>query len=328
ESSKISLGTSTGPGGMAYDPAHLNIYVENDGTSTISVIDDTTDALSTTVTSNTVTITTMSGGGCRHTIWYYHAAYVLVSPVDAFNRPGQVVAAVSTTNQAVTYLIAGQDPFYAVFDPSNNNKYYDNSNELNFRISIITPTLGISSFAMNSGASNPGILAYDAANTCIYDANSGSGTLDIITTSTNTFTSVALGDSAGSITYDPTDQNMYVGTKSIGTPHVLVFPPSGCTNVASNTIDIGSNGSAICEFVPSTAVNQEWIYAVNCPVWNTGTAEDFVALLSDMDFTMTTADPISITLSGASICGVVHLTFTSVPLFGGAIQITTKPTPT
>jgi len=336
----ISVAPNTGPGNIVYDSYNQNLYVENELSSTVCVI-HLTPTTGTLLTSFAVTMS----GGWSHPMWYDIAgtdslghltldgsnAHVFISPIDAFNRIGQVIDVISTNSMTVvSQLISGQDPFYAVYDPANNNMYFDNSNNNPHSVSAITPTLTISSFSVGAEPSNPGILAYDAKNGFIYDANSGSGDVAVIDpANTSTLpTLLHLGDIAGSVAYNLVDGNMYFGTKSFTTPHVLIYNSPAVTTGSTllATINIGGNGSSECAFVTNPMYPQ-WVYVVNCAVWYPGPTQNFVAVLSDADFTTSTSDSIALSMGNTVGCGIVHVTFTSVPTWSGTVKITTDPNP-
>ena len=216
------------PGFIAYDPIHHTMYVSSLSGNTVSVINTTTNS----VTGNPIPLppsgVTRLGGNVTlfnglFGITYdpiHHTMYV------ANIEPNTVSVINTTTNSVIGNAIpAGKQPQIAAYDPIHKTMYMTNIGPTGCTLHVgCVPPVGRPSYVtvINSITNNvirnipvgldPFGIAYDPIYHTMYVANSGSNTVSIINTTTNSVIGnpVTGDNNATGIAYDPIHHRMYM----------------------------------------------------------------------------------------------------------------------
>jgi YVTN family beta-propeller protein len=139
------------------------------------------------------------------------------------------------------------EPFGIAFDPTNNNVYVANY-ESN-TVSVIDSRSNRITHAI-SVVRNPNQVAYDPANQEIYVSNSGSTTVSAISSTDNkvvaTITTDPVTPLTGEygpfwLTFNPTNNEMYVTNYNFPSPSDTIVAINSTTNTVAATISVGQN---------------------------------------------------------------------------------------
>ncbi|QSO54259.1 putative Ig domain-containing protein [Alicyclobacillus curvatus] len=217
--STIPVGTQ--PYGVAYDATNGDVYVANEGSGTVSVINGST---------NTVKSTITVGSGAADVAYDAANGDVYV----ANSTSGTVSVINGSTNTVTSTIPVGTQPYGVAYDAGNGDVYITNSNSNT--VSVIDGSTNTVKSTIPVGTRPYGV-AYDTANGDVYVVNSTSGTVSVIDGSTNTVTStITVGSGATDVAYDAGNGDVYVANSNSGTVSVI----SGSTNTVTNTITVGS----------------------------------------------------------------------------------------
>lgn len=265
----VAIGTS--PEGIAFDPSNGNMYVANTDSSSVSVISS----------SNNTVIKTVHVGSFPSKITYASSngnMYV----VNMNSNNVSVIA--SSNNSVLTSINVGTTPVGITYDPSNENMYVANQGSNN--ISVISTATNKVTNTMNLSAS-PNDVAYDANNSYlyvpvysevyvystngsyvtgvfvgtnpqsaiynhyngnVYVLNSGSNSVSIISSSSDTvIKTVNVGTSPQGMGYDSENANIYVTNQAsknvsvINTGNQVKFTESGLSSGSTWYVNL-SNG--------------------------------------------------------------------------------------
>lgn len=163
------------PYGIAYNTANNNMYVANVGSSTVSVISDTSDSV----------IATILVGRAPISIAYsppnnkLYVTNLLSDDVYVIN---------GATNKVIKNIPVGDTPFGIAFSPSNNNVYVVNNGDdtisvINTSTDSVIGTILLDSLLPPPSNVSPVFLTYDRTNVGIYVG--GIPQVSIVNTATN-----------------------------------------------------------------------------------------------------------------------------------------------
>ena len=233
---------------VAYDPSNGYVYVTNQGSNSVSVINGTT---------NSVIKTVSVGSGPQGVAYDPSNGYVYVT-----NLGSNSVSVINGANNSVIKTVSvGSYPAGVAFDSSNGYVYVAicGSNS----VSVINGTTN-SVIKTISVGSEPDAVAYDPSNDYVYVANYGSGTISIISTSSAssnkyavTFTESGLpSGTSWSLTFNGIMQSSTTSTITFSEPNgsysYTVGSVSGYTSsTSSGSLTVsGSNISKTITFTP------------------------------------------------------------------------------
>ncbi|MGW7575736.1 IPT/TIG domain-containing protein [Streptomyces sp. NPDC054765] len=211
----------TGPIGVAITPNGSFAYVANNGSSTVSVIDTTTNLV-------TATVTGLNG-----------PIGVAITPDGNFayvsNGSGSTVSVIDTsTNLIVGSPIAvGANPFEIAITPDGAFAYV--ANHGSGTVSVIDTGTNLSIATITVGTSPNGV-AVSPDGLTVYVTNSGSGTVSVIDTGTNLVTAtVSVGSTPIGVAFTPDGNFAYVANNGSSTVSVIdttTGPPSVVTTIS------------------------------------------------------------------------------------------------
>ncbi len=235
---QTTLTVGKSPDGFAYNPYNDQIYVANEGASSVYALNASTDALLFTISvkshpgplvydpanhdvyvanygTSSVSIippadtapTTISVGSTPDALLYNTLnTEVLVSVYGT----SQVVALNSSTN-AVTHIKGFDLPLAMTFDTATKTVYVQNSNN---SVAEISKANKVVEWIGTDGACDwstdfPTLLAYDPATKTVWASECGSNVVDILN-KTSYIRNVPVLSGAESLLYDPANQEMYL----------------------------------------------------------------------------------------------------------------------
>jgi YVTN family beta-propeller protein len=208
---------------LVYDPSDQSIYVADLATSSVTVINTTTNAVTRTI----------PVGANPDGIAYdpaTDAVYVANSGSDNVSVIPTGASTVSTT----IGLAAGAGPSGVAYDPGNSEVYVAEGG-LNLLVGI-DGTLNFVSSTTPTG-SDPQDVAASPANGLVYVANEASRNLSVVDSASNTVVdNITLPSYPMRLTYDPVTSDILTA-ESFGTSVVFVTPGD---QVAA-TVQVGSN---------------------------------------------------------------------------------------
>jgi YVTN family beta-propeller protein/VCBS repeat-containing protein len=181
-SSPTTVGTS--PTGVAVSPDGSYTYLANQGSGTVSVIDNNTGAVV-----STITVGTSPTG-------------VAISPdgskVYVTNSGSGTVSVINTsTNKVKSTVKVGLNPTGVAVSPDSSTVYV--ANRTSGTVSVIITSTNTVASTISVGSSPSGV-AVSPDGGKVYVTNSGSGTVSVIDAATRTVTStVAVGSSPNSV---------------------------------------------------------------------------------------------------------------------------------
>lgn len=232
------VGTGKTPSALAYDAQNNNIYVANQGSNSVTVINGST---------NRVIDTLNVGRG--PTALAFDSVNGNMYVANAFSHNLSVIN--STTENISDTIPVGTFPDGISVDPLNNMIYVANRNAST--VSIINGTSGNDFLTIASGK-YPSAVAFDPQNRYMYVTNFGSNSTSIInTTSDRIVGSFKVGTGPQGITYDPYNHHLYVANfvsttlsvigKSFGI-YPIKFNETGLSGGSSWTVNL-SDGQSI-----------------------------------------------------------------------------------
>ena len=217
----VNTGSGLNPIGAAFDSANGNIYVTNDASGNVSVINPITNKV----------VSTVSVGSSP-----YGAAFdSLNGYIYVANNVSNSVSVINgATNSVISTVSVGSSPYGVAFDSSNGNIYVTNGGSST--VSVINGSTNTVKSTISVGPSPYGV-AFDSANGYIYVTNTGSSSVSVINGSTNSVIStVSVGSSPYGATFDSSNGNIYVTNGGSNSVSVI----NGATNTVVSTITIGS----------------------------------------------------------------------------------------
>lgn len=241
-----SVTVGTRPIGVAYDSVKSEIFIVNQGSSSVSVIDDST---------NTVVATVAVGSSPSAAVYDSGKGEVFVA-----NLVSNSVSVINdSTNTVVTTISVGYNPLALAYDSGKGEIFVANSNS--HTVSVINDTSNSVVATVPFSGSNPNGLAYDSgANEVFVSLLSASASqVGVISDASNTVVAtVNVGSSPAGLAYDGRQGEIWVADS--GTNLVSVISDSNNTAWTSITVGKGPESlaydpSAGYLFEPSTGVS-------------------------------------------------------------------------
>ena len=214
------------PYGVGLDPSGHTAYVANYGSNSVSVIDTTT---------NTLTTTIPTGGGPFE---------VGVDPVTHHAYIGNfnagTVSVIDTTTDTLTATIpVGSSPSGVGVDPSTHTAYVANRSSNSVSVIDTTTNTLTTTIPIGSGAYE---VAVDPTTHSAYVTNKDANMVSVIDTTTNTLTTtIPTPGGPWGVAVDTTTQSAYV--TNIGGNSVSVIDTT--TNTVTTTIPVGSGPQGV-----------------------------------------------------------------------------------
>ena len=224
QSVTASVAAGTSPIAVAINPVTNKIYVANEGSSDVTVIDGAT---------NTVVATVMAG-----TTPFAVAINPVTNKIYVANRGSDNVTVIDgATNTVVTTVVAGTSPRAVAINPVTNKIYVANQDSAN--VTVINGANNTVVTTVASGSS-PTAVAVNPVTNKIYVANFISNNVTVIDGATNTITTVAVGTGPRAIAINPVTNKIYVTNGNNNNVTVI----DGATNSVT-TVGVGINPRAI-----------------------------------------------------------------------------------
>jgi YVTN family beta-propeller protein len=261
-----TITVGTGPYGAIFNPITGHVYTADIASSTVSVIDTTSNNVLTTIHlpnnytprelaldtkrnyiytanifSNTLSVIDAATNNVIDTVQSSGSIVdgVTYDPVNdhiyAVNAGSGTVSVIDgATRGVIDTVTVGGDPKQGVFDPSNGLTYIPNRGS--GTISVINGA-SRTVVATVTNVPNPVFLTYDSANGNIYAANHDTKFVSVIDTSTNSVTkTITVGPDPTGVGFDADNGVIYVGNQ--GSNYVSLI--DGSSNQVTGTITVGS----------------------------------------------------------------------------------------
>ena len=215
-----------------YNPLTRDMYVTNNGSRNVSIIDSSTNRV----------VGSIPAGVSPAFVAYdpsagllYVANYGLQCNASSW---GSLTVVNASTNAVVTELTAGHNPAYVLYDPANGDLYV--ADFCSTQVSVVD---GRTSHLIGQVAVglNPVALAYDPSNQYVYSMNvnfpGSRGSVSVINGTTQAVVeTIEVGDHPESMTFDPVNEHLYVG--NLDSDSVTVIDCA--TNQVVATVAVGS----------------------------------------------------------------------------------------
>ena len=215
-----------GPAGVGVDPSTHTVYVADNSSNNVSVIDGTT---------NTVTTTVAVGNGPSPVgvAATSHTVYVA-------NPPNNTVSVIDGATNTVTNTVAvGSHPIGLGVDPTTHLVYAANFQSNNVSVIDGATNTVTTTVAVGTGPVGVGV---DPTTHTVYVANNTGNNVSVIDEASNTVTAtVAVGSGPFAVGVDPTSHTAYVGNNIGNTVSVI----DGGSNTVTATVAVGSGPSAV-----------------------------------------------------------------------------------
>ncbi|TAN19863.1 MAG: YncE family protein [Actinomycetota bacterium] len=262
------------PFGVAYDSANNDIYVANEYSSDVSVIDGST---------NTV-IATVPVGGPR-AVAYDSANHDIYVTNEIFNNISVIDG---STNTVIATVPVGDNPYAVTYDSANNDIYV--ANEYSSDVSIIDGSTNTVIATVPVGRYPDGV-AYDSANNDIYVTNKIFNDILIISGSTNTvIAAIPIGFATVGVAYDSANNDIYVAI--LGLNYVSVI--NGSINTVIATVAVGNGPTGVAY---DSANNDVYVS-------NSGSG-DVSVINSQVDNDLAITAPTNLTVNATSSSGAI-----------------------
>ncbi|MGP6294484.1 YncE family protein, partial [Caldiplasma sukawensis] len=269
------------PFDATFDSSTGNVYAINYHSNTVSVINDTTNKVISTISvgtnpeeaafdSSTGNVYVTNFGSSSVSVINDTTNKVIstisvgTNPVgvafDSFdsdiyvaNLNSNTVSVINgCTNTVISTISVGKTPFGVAFDLFNGNLYVTNENANT--VSVINGYANTVISTISVGA-NPDGITFDSSNGYIYVDNYNSNTVSVINPATNTVIStISVGSVPNGIDFASSNGYIYVSNSGSNTVSVI----NGSTNTVISTISVGANPVGIT-FDSSNG----YIYVVN-----------------------------------------------------------------
>jgi YVTN family beta-propeller protein len=247
------------PAGLVYDPASNQVFVANEGSSSVSVI------------SGTTVVKTLKVGKTPETVLYDPKTTLLYSVNSGSNN----VSVINGSTDKVVGTITGFATFstFSVYDPTNGAVYlFSSTFSLTTSIMYRLPTASPWTFTSIKLGAYSVDATYDPATTDIVVSNLESGNLSIVNSSTNKVKTVTLttGFLPAASVYNSANKDVYVVDEGMFTPHtksgnVTVL---GSANTIVKTVSVGGGTPVSIVLDP----NNHDVYVVNVTLPSKGSS--------------------------------------------------------
>ena len=195
-------------------PSNGYIYVANELSDTVSVINGTTVIANITVGIDPVGVAYDPSNG------YIYVTNAWSGTVSVIN---------GATNTVIANITVGIDPVGVAYDPSNGYIYITNYGSST--VSVINGTTVIANIPVNIVIANrtfgirPAGVAYDPSNGYIYVTDSGWDTVSVIN-GTTVIANITVGIQPVGVAYDPSNGYLYVTNFYSGTVSIISTTPA------------------------------------------------------------------------------------------------------
>ena len=201
-------------------------YITNSNSNNVSVIDTTTNNVTTTVD-----------------VGQFPSGVAVISDgtkVYVANSNSNNVSVIDTTTNNVTATVdVGQFPFGVAVTPDGTKVYVANSNSNN--VSVIDTATNNVTATVDIGSSPRGVAVIPNG-TKVYVANSNSNSVSVINTSTNTvIATVDVGTNPSGVGVTSDGTKVYVANSNSNSVSVI----NTSTNTVIATVDVGTNPSGV-----------------------------------------------------------------------------------
>jgi len=240
---EIPVGTT--PVGLVGTPDGTHLYVANKGAGTVSVIDTGSNAV----------IATIPVGGGAGSAPSYLAINSTGTNAFSVNTGANNVSIIDTTmNTEIAAVAVGMSPDFAYFDAANNRLWVTNAgnnsvsvintdvNSPGYKTVIATVLLPGCSFGPLAAIVNPEPITVLADGSRAYVANSGCGTVSVISALSNAVTkTIPVGTTPVAIVASPDSSKVY--TANNGSSNISIIQTSNDT--VTNTVAVPAGSSPI-----------------------------------------------------------------------------------
>jgi len=216
------VATGTAPRAVALNPVTNKIYVANNGSSSVTVIDGATN--------NT---TTVNVGSFPDAV----AVNPVADKIYVANAGSGTVTVIDGATNATTTVNVGSNPDALAVNPLTNTIYAVNFNASG-TVTVIDGATN-STMTVNVG-SLPDAVAVNPVTNKIYVANSGSANVTVIDGASNGTSTVAVGASPVAVAVNPVTNKIYVANG--GSANVTVI--DGASS-ATTSVNVGTNPRAV-----------------------------------------------------------------------------------
>lgn len=215
-----------GPWGIGLDATANRIYVANQESDTVSVIDGATHGVISTIGVGNGP----AGVGVNSVTQRIYVANYLSNNVSIID---------GATNTVVATVPVGSDPNGVAVNPNTNRIYV--ANYLSNNVSVINGATNTVVTTVAVG-SRPYFVGVNAATNRIYVGNSNGNTVSVIDGAThNVIATIAVGSGPYGIGVNPITNRIYVANANSDTVSVI----DGATNTVINTVAVGDKPYAI-----------------------------------------------------------------------------------
>ncbi len=225
-----TVDTGTNPGSLAVNPVTNIVYVANEGSGDVTVVDGATN--------NTTTIPL---GGVPDVV------AVNPSTNKIYVGNGIDVTVIDGSNNSTTSVAVGNTPSAIAINPVTNTIYV--TNRFSNTVTVINGADNSIAATIPVGT-NPVAVAINPVTNKIYVANKGSGTVTVINGADNSTTAVSLSGAPQAVAVNPVNNKVYVSS------NVNVTILDGSNN---NTIATTSGGGGVQSIVVNPVINQVYV---------------------------------------------------------------------
>ena len=211
-----TLSAGTSPWSAAVNPVTNKIYVTNDGSSSVTVIDG--------ATGNTSTVPAGKNPVSA-------AVNVVTNKIYVANAGSNNVTVIDGATNSTATVAAGLSPNAVAVDPVTDKIYVANQGGGN--VTVIDGNMNTTTTV--ASGQTPCSVAVNPVTNKIYVANQGDGNVTVIDGSTNKTTMVTAGNEPRSVAVNPVTNKIYVANASSGTVTII----DGVTN-STTAVPAGS----------------------------------------------------------------------------------------
>src|SRR6266581_634958 len=215
----VTVPVGSGPYGVGYNSRNGYVYVANEGSTTVTVINGTTVVATVPVGSEPGGVAYDSGNG-----------YVYVANSAWFSNSVSVISG----STVVATIPVGTNPWDVAYHSGNGYVYVANAGSNN--VSVIDGTAVVATVPVESG---PISVGYNSGNGYIYVANQGSNNVSVIN-GTAVVATIPVGDYPFDVGYNSGNGDVYVS--SIGSGNLTVI--EGTTVVGTVAVGGAPHGIA------------------------------------------------------------------------------------
>ncbi|MFP3257212.1 MAG: hypothetical protein RXO36_05390, partial [Candidatus Nanopusillus acidilobi] len=224
----ITLPSNSHPQGIAYDSQNGYLYVADDNNPRLIVINPSTNSIS--------TIDLPSGFSSYYILYDPDNGYLYIS--GRTSSTGEIVVFAPSTNQTVTNITAGSNPWGMAYDHDNKCLYVGDDGNANIYVIDTQSNTLIKTFNVNAPGND--FAVYDPYNKYVYVSNCNNNMVYAIDTTSNTFAGKNITSGLNSpegIVFHPM-KYLYIANWN----NITVIDPSTNTQVASISTLSGGNG--------------------------------------------------------------------------------------